>query len=93
MQRTGGAAVEDVLVVPAHVPGLVIGDDVRLRQPQVALAGARVAEAARAQHDARQRRKLLHLPAGREQAAVSAAPLLGQMYVCGAKMLHRPVLQ
>ena len=52
-QLTSGASIDDVLVVPAHMTGLVVADDILMREAQVRLAGARVAEAARAQHDAR----------------------------------------
>ena len=60
---TGRAPFDDVLVVPADMARLIVADNVVVCEAQVRLAGAWVAEAARAQHNARQTSHLLNLPA------------------------------
>jgi len=55
--------MDEVIIIPADMPGLKIAHNILVRQAKVRLAGSWVAEAACAQHDAAQPCHLLHLPA------------------------------
>ena len=74
-QLTSGPSINNVVIVPAHMAGLVVADDILMSQAQMRLAGARVAEAARAQHNIRQPRHLLNLPASMPLTADSSHSL------------------
>ena len=60
---TCGSAIDEVIVIPADLAGLIIADNILMGQAQMRLAGPWIAEAPCAQQDAAQPCQLLHLPA------------------------------